>query len=341
MCGLAGVIDLKGRREPDRAQVARMGAALTHRGPDEDRHPVRPRHRRRLAAAQHRRLGNGQQPIFNEDRTVAVICNGELFDYPERKAELQARGHQFPHRQRLRADRASLRGARRGSVPASEGPVCLRAVRFRQADGDPRARSRRHLPAALVAPGRLRLFRLGDQGAARLRSRAGGGRCRAASIICSRSLPSGTRRTMFEGVQSILPGHYLRIAFRRDGRAAEIVERRYLDLDFPDWGDEEDASDPTALIDEFEATFRRAVEIRLSADVPVVGYLSGGVDSAYVLATAAKVARHADPELHHPGAGSRSSTRQRTCARSRRAPSAAPRPWSKPARTSSPRPTRR
>ena len=35
MCGLAGVIDLKGRREPDRAQVARMGAALTHRGPDE------------------------------------------------------------------------------------------------------------------------------------------------------------------------------------------------------------------------------------------------------------------------------------------------------------------
>ena len=64
-----------------------------------------------------------------------------------------------------------------------------------------------------------------------------------------------------------------------------------MDLDFPDWGEEDDASDPTALIDEFEETFRRAVEIRLRADVPVVGYLSGGVDSAYVLATAAKVAR--------------------------------------------------
>ena len=69
----------------------------------------------------------------------------------------------------------------------------------------------------------------------------------------------------------------------------EVTERRYFDLDFPDWGDEDDASDPTALIDEFEETFRRAVEIRLRADVPVVGYLSGGVDSAYVLATAAKV----------------------------------------------------
>jgi asparagine synthase (glutamine-hydrolysing) len=91
-------------------------------------------------------------------------------------------------------------------------------------------------------------------------------------------------------VQSILPGHYLRIAFRQDGAAAAIEERRYWDLDFPDWGDEQDAADPTALIDEFEATFQRAVEIRLRADVPVVGYLSGGVDSAYVLATASKIA---------------------------------------------------
>src|SRR5262249_60549298 len=50
------------------------------------------------------------------------------------------------------------------------------------------------------------------------------------------------------------------------------------------------AAAPTALIDEFDASFQRAVEIRLRADVPVVGYLSGGVDSAYVLATASKIA---------------------------------------------------
>jgi asparagine synthase (glutamine-hydrolysing) len=74
MCGLAGVIDLKGRREPDRAQVARMGAALTHRGPDETGTLFAPG----IGAIQQRLsivgLGNGQQPIFNEDRTVAVIC---------------------------------------------------------------------------------------------------------------------------------------------------------------------------------------------------------------------------------------------------------------------------
>ena len=81
-------------------------------------------------------------------------------------------------------------------------------------------------------------------------------------------------------------GHYLKIEFRKDAQRAEIRERRYWDLDFPDAGQEEDPADSEKLIDDFEATFQRAVEIRLRADVPVVGYLSGGVDSAYVLANA-------------------------------------------------------
>jgi asparagine synthase (glutamine-hydrolysing) len=95
MCGLAGVIDLTGRREPDRALVVRMGAVLFHRGPDDSGTLFAPG-----IGVSHRRLSivgvaNGQQPIFNEDRTIAVLCNGEFFDYTERKAELQARGHVF------------------------------------------------------------------------------------------------------------------------------------------------------------------------------------------------------------------------------------------------------
>ena len=89
-------------------------------------------------------------------------------------------------------------------------------------------------------------------------------------------------------MEAIPPGHYLKIEFQRDGRAATPVERKYWDFEFPDWGDEDDPSDASA-IDRFEAAFAHAVEIRLRADVPVVGYLSGGVDSAYVLATAAQV----------------------------------------------------
>ena len=288
MCGLAGVIDLKGRREPDRAQVARMGAALTHRGPDEAGTLFAPG----IGAASQRLsivgLSNGQQPIVNEDRTLAVLCNGELFDYPERKAELQARGHQF-----------------------RTGSDCELIVHLYEEHGE-------DLFPHLKGQFAFALFDFAKRIVILARDRVGicplhwsrqgdfvyfGSEIKA--LLASGAVPAvadvrgldhlftffalGSRRTMFEGVQSILPGHYLRIAFNRDGHAAEPVERRYFDLDFPDWGDEDDASDPTALIDEFEETFRRAVEIRLRADVPVVGYLSGGVDSAYVLATAAKV----------------------------------------------------
>ena len=133
MCGLAGVIDLKGRREPDRAQVAHMGAALTHRGPDETGTLFAPG----IGAIQQRLsivgLGNGQQPIFNEDRTVAVDLQRRAVRLSRAQGRAAGARPRLPRRQRQRAHRASLRGARRGSVPAAQGPVRLRAVRLRQA----------------------------------------------------------------------------------------------------------------------------------------------------------------------------------------------------------------
>src|ERR1700749_2248035 len=96
MCGIAGIIDLSGRARPVPAGAVRaMAEAIVPRGPDEDGFLVRPG----LAFASRRLsivgLGDGRQPIFNEDGTVAVVYNGELFDYPERKAALQAKGHVF------------------------------------------------------------------------------------------------------------------------------------------------------------------------------------------------------------------------------------------------------
>ena len=289
MCGLAGVIDLKGRREPDRAQVARMGAALTHRGPDETGTLFAPG----IGAASQRLsiigLSNGQQPIFNEDRTLAVLCNGELFDYPERKAELQARGHQFRTNSDCELIVHLYEEHGEDLFPHLKGQFAFALFDFAKRVVI-LARDRVGIcPLHWSRQGDFVYF--GSEIKALLASGA------VAPVTDIRGLDHlftfyaiGSRRTLFDGVQSILPGHYLRIAFRQDDAAAAIEERRYWDLDFPDWGDEQDAADPTALIDEFEATFQRAVEIRLRADVPVVGYLSGGVDSAYVLATASKIA---------------------------------------------------
>src|SRR2546423_13046583 len=93
MCGIAGMIDLVGQRPVPEGSVQRMSRALLHRGPDEEGFLIRPGlglASRRLSIVG---LADGQQPIFNEDRSVAVVFNGELFDYVERRDELRARGH--------------------------------------------------------------------------------------------------------------------------------------------------------------------------------------------------------------------------------------------------------
>src|SRR5436309_11424126 len=95
MCGIAGIIDLAGGRTVPPGAVPAMAQALYHRGPDEDGFLERPG----LALASRRLsivgLADGRQPIFNEDRSIGVVFNGELFDYPEQKAALESRGHRF------------------------------------------------------------------------------------------------------------------------------------------------------------------------------------------------------------------------------------------------------
>ena len=95
MCGIAGILDLAGKRTAPEGAIEAMAKALVHRGPDEEgffrRHGVQLASRRLSIVG----LADGQQPIANEDGSVSVVFNGELFDYVEQRAELQTRGHRF------------------------------------------------------------------------------------------------------------------------------------------------------------------------------------------------------------------------------------------------------
>ena len=295
MCGLAGVLDLKGRRWPDQAMLQRMADTLRHRGPDDDGFLVAAgiglAHRRLSIVG----LGDGRQPIFNEDRSVAVICNGELFDFVERRAELKAKGHVF----RTHSDSEIMvhlyEEHGEGLFQHLKGQFAFVLVDFEHR-------------TVLLARDRVGICPLfwsqqGDQVYFGSEIKALFASGAVAPGADPRGLDHlftffalGTRRTMFEGVQAVAPGHYLKIAWRGDDRAATPVEIKYWDFDFPDWGEEDDP-EPASAIAEFEQTFARAVELRLRADVPVVGYLSGGVNSAYVLATAARVAGRALPSF--------------------------------------------
>ncbi len=95
MCGITGIFDTRGRSEIDRAVLTRMNEAQHHRGPDEGGLHLEPG-----VGLGHRRLSiidlsTGQQPLYNEDKSVCVVFNGEIYNYRELIPELQALGHVF------------------------------------------------------------------------------------------------------------------------------------------------------------------------------------------------------------------------------------------------------
>ena len=95
MCGIAGAVDLIGRRSFPRRRILSMTRALAHRGPDDEQVHLEPGVAlgvRRLAIID---VAGGRQPLSNEDGTVWVAYEGELYDFPELRQRLVARGHRL------------------------------------------------------------------------------------------------------------------------------------------------------------------------------------------------------------------------------------------------------
>jgi asparagine synthase (glutamine-hydrolysing) len=291
MCGIAGIVDLRGARPAPPGLVERMADAIWHRGPDEDGYleiPGLSLANRRLSIVG---LSDGRQPIYNEDRSIAVVYNGELFDYPEVKQRLEARGHVF----RTHCDTELIPHL---WEEYGEGMFAHLHGQFAIALWDSRQRcvilARDHFGICPLFWSRQTVdgnewLLFGSEVKALL----------ASGMVDARPDPRGIDQvfnflavpgpaTCFAGVQLLQPGHYLRIQLRTPGEPAEITDRTYWQIDFPDQGKEEDA-DRKTLVDEFERVLLGAVERRLRADVPVVSYLSGGIDSSIVVAMAAKI----------------------------------------------------
>ncbi len=276
MCGIAGAIDLRQQRDFPCEHLAEMLAAITHRGPDDRAVHAEPG----LAMGSDRLsivdLPGGRQPISNEAGDVWVAFNGELFDYPELRADLEARGHRL-------ATRCDTEIWAHLYEELGEGVFVRAKGQFAVAIWDQRKRT------LYLARDRVGICPLhyaerngwllwGSEIKALLASGMVGPEPDVAGInyfftfICS-----STTRTCFKGIKSIAPGHYLKI---RDGHA-EV--KQYWDLDFPDDGDERSYDSPHQAAEELESLLRRAIRRRLRGDVPVVSYISGGLDSTTVL----------------------------------------------------------
>ncbi|MBT9501003.1 MAG: amidotransferase 1, exosortase A system-associated [Burkholderiaceae bacterium] len=276
MCGITGIFDTRGQREIDPAALARMNLSQQHRGPDEGSVHIEPG-----VGLGHRRLSiidvaTGQQPLFNEDGSVVIVYNGEIYNYQSLIPELQALGHVF----HTKSDTEVI-------VHAWEawGEACVTRFRgmFAFALWD------RNQQTFFMARDRLAVkpmyYALLDDGqllfGSELKSLlAHGGLKRDMDPLAVEEYFAlgyvAEPRTIFKQAKKLPPAHTLCI--RRGEPVGDPKE--YWDVNF--------TLNSTIGADEACATLeeklRESVRLRMIAEVPLGAFLSGGVDSSAVVA---------------------------------------------------------
>jgi len=251
-----------------------MTEALHHRGPDDCGY-----HRERDLGLGFRRLAivdieGGNQPLYNEDRSVVIVCNGEIFNFRELRAGLEARGHLF--------------------YTNCDVEVLLHLYEEEGADFLPRLNGQ--FAFALYDSGKRRLLLARDHvGIAPLFYTETDGLFLFASeikgLLRNPVIPREVDlagldqvfafpgclapRTMFKEIRSLEAGHFLLV------NAAGTMDRVYWDMEYPVEGAGE-YQDEGSYLERLDEVLQKAVKLRLLGDVPVGYYLSGGLDSSII-----------------------------------------------------------
>lgn len=269
MCGIIGVLNLADHEPPDPERLLEANNTLHHRGPDDEGMLVQPKigmAMRRLSIID---VAGGHQPISNEDGTIQIVYNGEVYNHEDLRAELEALGHQF----RTNSDTEAVLHAY--EQWGAEG--CLERLRGMYAfaiwDG----------PAQTLFLARDRM------GIKPLYYIEYGGRFYFGSEIRGMLLHSGLPRqvnlvaleafmavgfvtsphSIFKGVNKLPPAHYLLV---RDG---QISIHKYWELTY----ETTRARSSPEVVEEFRELLKESVDMHLMSEVPLGALLSGGIDS--------------------------------------------------------------
>ncbi|HYO14548.1 MAG TPA: asparagine synthase (glutamine-hydrolyzing) [Thermoanaerobaculia bacterium] len=272
MCGIAGMFCYAEAGPARREDLARMVAPLRHRGPDDEGvHLAGP------FGLGHTRLSiidvaGGHQPLFSEDRSAAVVCNGEIYNHRELRRQLEARGHRFATRSDSEVIVHLYEDLGPAAVEKLSGMFALAVTDVR----------RRRLTLARDRVGKKPLF-LADDGrrlafASELKSLL------AAGLIEPEIDPEALDLylafgyvpapwTIFKGARKLPAGH-LAVC---DARGLRI--ERYWDVELRS----EPGTPEERLVEELEEHLAEAVRDRLESDVPLGAFLSGGLDSGTIV----------------------------------------------------------
>jgi asparagine synthase (glutamine-hydrolysing) len=273
MCGICGIVEFGRQSDIPRDVVHRMNQTMIHRGPDDGGVFVGPG-----VGLGHRRLSiidlaGGHQPMSNEDGTVWVLLNGEIYNYPELRAELLQRGHKFATKSDTEAIVHLYEDLAEGCFARLRGMFsiaiwdsrCRKLVLARDRVGKKplfyAADSER-----ILFGSELKALLAGDSLSRRIDEQA------LSDYFSFGYIPAP--KTIYRSVRKVMPGHYL--VASADGTR----ETCYWDLSFAnvrqqseeEWGEQ------------LRHQLCEATRIRLMSDVPLGAFLSGGIDSSSVVA---------------------------------------------------------
>lgn len=277
MCGIAGILHRAEDDSVHEGQIRRMLGMIRHRGPDEFGIYLGDKIGLGSARLSIIDLSGGQQPISNEDGTLWIVFNGEIFNYIELRRELETRGHYFI----TQSDTEALL-----HLYEDFGTKCLEQLngQFAFAIWNEReqtlflARDRLGVRPLFFTLQHGNLFFASEIKAILSDPRISAEIDPVALDQIFTFWSPLAPRTIFRGITELPPAHFL---LAHDG---EIEIKSYWNFDFPDaatlaTGKTKSVED---YLEEFSAVLVNATKIRLRADVPVGAYLSGGLDSSLI-----------------------------------------------------------
>ncbi len=273
MCGISGIFEFERKQVISRDFIHRMNETLRHRGPDDEGiyvgHGIGLGHRR-LSIID---LAGGHQPMPNEDGTIWVLLNGEIYNYPELRQELLTRGHVF-------ATRSDTEAIVHLYEECGEGCFARLRGMFAIALWDAREHK---LLLARDRVGKKPLFYSADANriifGSELKALLAAGNVSLTidpQALCDYFsfgyVPAP--KTIYRAVRKVLPGHYL-VASARSLREVE-----YWDISF----NKIETRTEEEWCEALRHQLCEATRVRLMSDVPLGAFLSGGVDSSSVVA---------------------------------------------------------
>jgi len=282
MCGIVGYVDLNRAGRVDERVLNGMANALIHRGPDSRGYFVEPDAgigTRRLRIID---LETGDQPLFNEDRSLALCCNGEIFNYLELRSELEKKGHSF----RTKTDVEVL-----VHLYEENGVGFLNKLNaqfafaiYDRKDGTLFLARDQFGICPLFYTVVNGFFIFASEIKAILKHPSVPREVNLTGLDQVLSLPGAiSPQTLFRNIHSLPSGQYIVV------RNNDVSVREYWDLDYPLASESANGKSEQYYAETLRDRLEQSVRYRLQADVPVGFFLSGGLDSSLIAAMIRRV----------------------------------------------------